>query len=258
MEHAGGGWWKRAVEEAGAGTRYAFSLDGGPARPDPRSPSQPDGIDAPSEVVDHGAFVWSDERWRGTPLAGAVLYELHVGTFTPRGTFDAVIDRLPHLASLGVDAIELLPVAEFSGARGWGYDGVQLFAPHHAYGGPAGLKRLVDACHAAGIGVVMDVVYNHFGPAGCHLPEFGPYLTDRHRTAWGDAVNFDGPGGAEVRAFVIDNARMWLRDYHCDGLRLDAVHAIVDDSATHILLELASAVDELAAHLCRPLFVIAE
>jgi maltooligosyltrehalose trehalohydrolase len=258
MEATGGGWWTRAVDLAGPGSRYAFSLDGGPPRPDPRSASQPDGIDTPSEVVDHGAFVWRDAGWRGPVLAGSVLYELHVGTFTPRGTFDAVIDRLPHLVGLGVDAIELLPVAEFSGARGWGYDGVQLFAPHHAYGGPAGLKRLVDACHAAGIGVVMDVVYNHFGPAGCHLPEFGPYLTDRHHTGWGDAVNFDGPGSAEVRAFAIDNARMWLRDYHCDGLRLDAVHAIVDDSPTHILEELAAAVDELAAHLRRPLFVIAE
>jgi maltooligosyltrehalose trehalohydrolase len=255
---AGGGWWTRAVDLAGPGTRYAFALDGGPPRPDPRSPSQPDGIDAPSEVVDHGAFVWRDDGWRGTLLAGAVLYELHVGTFTPRGTFDAVIDRLPHLVSLGIDAIELLPVAEFSGGRGWGYDGVQLYAPHHAYGGPDGLKRLVDACHAAGVGVVMDVVYNHFGPAGCHLPEFGPYLTDRHRTGWGDAVNFDGADSTEVRAFVIDNARLWLRDYHCDGLRLDAVHAIVDDSATHVLEELAAAVDELAAHVRRPLFAIAE
>jgi maltooligosyltrehalose trehalohydrolase len=258
MEHIGSGWWRRDVTEAGAGTRYAFSLSGGPPRPDPRSASQPEGVHGPSEVVDHGAFRWHDESWRGVTLAGAVLYELHVGTFTPEGTFDAAIDRLPHLVDLGVDAIELLPVAEFSGRRGWGYDGVDLFAPHHAYGGPEGLKRLVDACHAAGLGVVMDVVYNHFGPAGCYLGEYGPYLTDRYRTGWGEAVNFDGPGCDEVRDFVIDNALMWLRDYHCDGLRLDAVHAIFDESPTHVLEELATAVDELAAHVRRPLFVIAE
>lgn len=252
------GWWTATVDSAGPGTRYGFSLDGGPARPDPRSPSQPDGVQGLSQVVDHGSFPWRDSGWRGVPLAGSVLYELHVGTFTPEGTFDAAIERLDHLVSLGVDAIELLPVVEFSGSRGWGYDGVDLFAPHHAYGGPDGLKRLVDACHRAGIGVVMDVVYNHLGPAGNFLPEFAPYFSDRHHTNWGDAVNFDGPGSDEVRSFVIDNALMWLRDYHCDGLRLDAVHAIVDESATHILEELGAAVSALAAAERRPLFVVAE
>lgn len=258
MARGAGGWWHRVAESAGPGTRYAFSLDGGPPRPDPRSPSQPEGVHGPSELVDHGAFRWTDHGWRGVHLPGAVLYELHVGTFTPAGTFDAVIDRLPHLVDLGVDAVELLPVAEFSGERGWGYDAVDLFAPHHAYGGPDGLKRLVDACHGHGLGVVVDVVYNHLGPSGNFLPELGPYFTDRHTTNWGDAVNLDGPGSHEVRAFLVDNALAWLRDHHCDGLRLDAVHAIVDDSAIHLLEQLARAVEVLAAHLRRPLFLIAE
>ncbi|MGV9325881.1 malto-oligosyltrehalose trehalohydrolase [Streptosporangium sandarakinum] len=258
MRHSGDGWWERAVEEVGPGTDYAYSLDGGPPRPDPRSPYQPYGPHGPSRLVDHAAFGWTDDRWRGTPLPGAVLYELHVGTFSPAGTFDGAIEHLPHLAELGVDAVELMPVAEFSGGRGWGYDGVSLFAPHHAYGGPDGLKRLVDACHAHGLGVVMDVVYNHLGPSGNYLPEFGPYFTGRHSTNWGDAVNFDGPGSDEVRAFVVDNALMWLRDYHVDGLRLDAVHAIADDSAVHVLERLAEEVEALAAHVRRPLFLIAE
>lgn len=258
MRPAGRGWWECRAEAAGPGTEYSFSLDGGPPRPDPRSAFQPRGIDGPSRVVDHAAFAWTDQRWRGLPLAGSVLYECHVGTFSPEGTFDGVIGRLDHLAELGVDAIELLPVAEFSGPRGWGYDGVDLFAPHHAYGGPDGLKRLVDAAHGRGLGVVMDVVCNHLGPAGNYLPEFGPYFSGRHQTNWGDAINFDGPGSDEVRRFVIDNALTWLRDYHCDGLRLDAVHAIRDDSATHILEELAVEVGALAAHAGRPLFLIAE
>jgi maltooligosyltrehalose trehalohydrolase len=253
-----GGWWASSVADAGPGTDYSFKINGGPALPDPRSAFQPSGIHGPSRVVDHAAFVWSDGGWRGLPLAGSVLYECHVGTFSAEGTFDGAIAHLDHLAGLGIDAIELLPVAEFSGDRGWGYDGVDLFAPHHAYGGPDGLKRLVDAAHARGLGVVMDVVYNHLGPAGNYLPLFGPYFSGRHQTCWGPAVNFDGPGSDEVRRFVIDNALMWLRDYHCDGLRLDAVHAIADDSATHILEDLAAEVAALAAHAGRPLFLIAE
>jgi maltooligosyltrehalose trehalohydrolase len=253
-----GGWWASSVDNAGPGSDYSFCIDGGPALPDPRSAFQPGGIHGPSRVVDHSAFAWTDDAWRGLPLAGSVLYECHVGTFSAEGTFDGAIEHLGHLTSLGVDAIELLPVAEFSGERGWGYDGVDLFAPHHAYGGPEGLKRLVDAAHARGLGVVMDVVYNHLGPAGNYLPQFGPYFSQRHQTNWGPAVNFDGPGSDEVRRFVIDNALMWLRDYHCDGLRLDAVHAIADDSATHILEELAVEVTALAAHVGRPLFLVAE
>jgi maltooligosyltrehalose trehalohydrolase len=258
MSRAERGWWAATVAGAGPGSDYSFSLDGGPPRPDPRSAWQPRGIHGPSRVVDQAAFGWSDAGWRGMPLLGSVLYECHVGTFSAEGTFDGAIGHLGHLAGLGVDAVELMPVAEFSGARGWGYDGVDLFAPHHAYGGPDALKRLVDAAHDHGIGVVMDVVYNHLGPAGNYLPEFGPYFSARHRTNWGDAVNFDGPGSDEVRRFVIDNALMWLRDYHCDGLRLDAVHAIADQSATHILEELAAEVEALAAALGRPLFLIAE
>jgi maltooligosyltrehalose trehalohydrolase len=258
MQRRDGGWWSSSVDDAGPGSDYSFKINGGPAIPDPRSAFQPGGIHGPSRVVDHAAFGWSDNGWRGLPLAGSVLYECHIGTFSGEGTFDGAIGHLGHLAGLGVDAIELLPVAEFSGQRGWGYDGVDLFAPHHAYGGPDGLKRLVDAAHGHGLGVVMDVVYNHLGPAGNYLPQFGPYFSERHQTNWGPAVNFDGPGSDEVRRFVIDNALMWLREYHCDGLRLDAVHAIVDDSATHILEQLAVEVAALAAHEGRPLFLIAE
>jgi len=258
MERGAGGWWTGVADGAGPGADYAFSLDGGPPRPDPRSPFQPTGVCGPSRLVDHAAFAWSDSGWRGLPLAGSVLYELHVGTFSAEGTFDGAIGHLGHLAELGVDAIELMPVAEFSGDRGWGYDGVDLFAPHHAYGGPDGLKRLVDAAHDHGLGVVMDVVYNHLGPAGNYLPEFGPYFSATHQTNWGPAVNFDGPGSDEVRRFVIDNAVAWLRDYHCDGLRLDAVHAIADDSATHILEQLADEVSALEAHLGRTLSLVAE
>ncbi len=258
MVPADGSWWELTVEDAGPGTRYRFSLDGGPGRPDPRSAFQPEGINGPSEVVDHSAFGWTDRSWRGIPLAGAVLYELHVGTFSVEGTFAGAIEHLDHLVELGVDAVELLPVAEFSGNRGWGYDGVDLFAPHHAYGGHEGLKALVDACHAAGIGVVMDVVYNHLGPAGNYLPEFGPYFSGRHKTNWGDALNYDGPDSGEVRRFVIDNALCWLRDYHIDGLRLDAVHAIVDDSATHLLEQMATEVRALSAATHRTLFLVAE
>ena len=250
------GWW--TAEIGGPGTDYAFVLDGGDPRPDPRSAWQPHGVHGPSRVYDHAAFEWTDELWRGLPLAGAVLYELHVGTFTAEGTFDAAIARLDHLVELGVDAVELLPCNAFAGERGWGYDGVAWYAVHHPYGGPDGLKRLVDACHARGIGVVMDVVYNHLGPAGNYLPEFGPYLTDAHTTPWGSAVNLDRAGSEEVRRYILDNASMWLRDYHVDGLRLDAVHALVDERATHLLEELAVEVEALGAQLRKPLFLVAE
>jgi maltooligosyltrehalose trehalohydrolase len=252
------GWWRVEVADAGPGTRYSYAVDGGDPRPDPRSPWQPEGVDGPSAVVDHSQFEWHDDSWRGAVLANAVIYELHVGTFTPTGTFDSAIERLDHLVELGVTAVELLPVAEFSGARGWGYDGVDLWAPHHAYGGPEGLRRLVDACHARGLAVIADVVYNHLGPAGNYLPEFGPYFTDSYHTPWGSAVNMDGADSDGARAFVVDNACSWLERYHMDGLRLDAVHAIVDESALHILEELAVAVAGLSAHLGRTLWLIAE
>jgi len=258
MERAPGGWWELSVPEASSGCDYAFSLEGGTPLPDPRSAFQPHGIHGPSRLVDHSTFPWSDGAWRGVPVAGSIIYECHIGTFSAPGTFDGAIEHLDYLADLGVDAIELLPVAEFSGRRGWGYDGVDLFAPHHSYGGPSGLKRLVDAAHARSLGVVMDVVYNHLGPAGNYLAQFGPYFSGRHQTNWGDAVNFDGPGSDEVRRFVIDNALMWLRDYHCDGLRIDAAHAIVDDSATHVLEEMAVETRALASHARREMFLIAE
>ncbi len=251
------GWWE-LDEPVNAGTDYAFSIDDGPPLPDPRSAWQPHGVHGPSRVVDFGAFPWSDQLWRGVPLPGAVIYELHVGTFTDEGTFDAAIGKLDHLVDLGVGAVELLPVNAFPGEHGWGYDGVGLYAVQHSYGGPDGLKRFVDACHARGVGVVMDVVYNHLGPAGNYLSQFGPYFTDTHTTPWGPAVNLDAAGSNEVRAFVLDNVRMWLRDYHIDGLRLDAVHALQDDRATHLLEEMSAEVAALAAHVGRPLFLIAE
>src|SRR5579871_5955517 len=225
-------------------------------RPDPRSPHQPQGVHGPSAPVDFSAFRWTDAGWQAGELRDQVFYELHVGTFSPEGTFGGVVGRLDHLVDLGITAVELMPVAEFSGSRGWGYDGVDLFAPHHVYGGPAGLQRLVDACHSRGLAVVMDVVYNHVGPEGNYLPPH--YFTDRHHTAWGSAFNYDGPGADEARRFVIDNALMWLRDYRCDGLRLDAVHAIFDDSPRHVLDELAEEVHRLESRSERRLWVIEE
>ncbi|TMR03482.1 malto-oligosyltrehalose trehalohydrolase [Actinomadura soli] len=253
------GWWRTEIPDAAHGTDYGFVLDGGDELlPDPRSPWQPGGVHGPSRVYDHDRFAWTDQHWHGRPLPGSVLYEMHVGTFTPEGTFDAAAEQLDHLVALGIDAVELLPVAAFPGRHGWGYDGVHLWAPHEPYGGPDGLKRFVDAAHARGLAVVLDVVYNHLGPDGNRLAAYGPYFTDVHPTPWGDAVNFDQEGSEEVRAFVVQNALMWLRDYHFDGLRLDAVHAITDHSAVHILEDLSCAVACLSAHLGRELFLIAE
>ena len=250
-----GAW--RVIADAQHGEAYAFVVDGDEL-PDPRSAAQPDGVHAHSRVVDHRAFDWHDEGFRAPPLAGAILYELHVGTFSREGTFDGAIAHLDDLRALGASHVELMPVAAFDGSRGWGYDGVAPFAPYAPYGGPDGLKRFVDACHARGLGVVLDVVYNHLGPSGNYLARFGPYFTDRYRTPWGDAVNLDGPGSDEVRRFVIDNAVSWVRDYHVDALRLDAVHAIFDFSATHVLEELARAVHAAGATLGKHVAVIAE
>jgi maltooligosyltrehalose trehalohydrolase len=258
MEPARSGWWTASVPRARPGTDYGFVLDGDGPFPDPRSPFQPHGVHGLSRLVDHGTFAWTDDAWSAPPLDEAVIYELHVGTFTPAGTFDGAIERLDHLAALGVTHVELMPVAEFPGVRGWGYDGVDLFAPHHAHGGPDGLKRLIDACHARGLAVLIDVVYNHLGPDGNYLARFGPYFSHRYTTPWGDAVNFDAAGSDEVRRFVLDNALGWLREYHADGLRLDAVHEIYDKSAVHILEDIAAEVHALGASLGRRLVVIAE
>ena len=254
---ASGGWWSATVPGAAPDARYGFRLDGGDLLADPRSARQPDGPAGLSQCYDQAAFGWTDTGWRGAPLPGTVLYELHMGTFTAEGTFDAAIERLDHLAALGIGAVELMPVAAFPGRHGWGYDGISLWAVHEPYGGPDGLKRFVDACHARRLAVVLDVVYNHVG-IGNRLADFGPYFTDAHSTPWGPAVNLDQPGSDQVRAFIVDNALMWLRDYHLDGLRLDAVHALADSRPVHLLEQLAAAVRALSASLNRELVLIAE
>ena len=253
------GMWRVSVPNAGPGTDYAFLIDDDPQPyPDPRSRSQPMGVDAPSRVYDQAEFAWHDSTWQGPPLTGAVIYELHIGTFTTEGTFDSSIGRLDYLAELGITHIEIMPVAAFPGDHGWGYDGVALFAVRDGYGGPDGLKRLVDACHVRGIGVLLDVVYNHFGPVGNYTCKFGNYTTDKHHTPWGSAMNFEEAGSDEVRRFFIDNALMWMRDYHMDGLRLDAVHEFMDRSAIHFMEQLSAEVDVLSATLGRRLVLIAE
>jgi maltooligosyltrehalose trehalohydrolase len=251
------GWWESPVALA-AGTDYAFAVDGGDPRPDPRSPWQPHGVHGPSRTFDTGLHTWSDASWPGRDVRGAVIYELHVGTFTERGTLDSACERLDHLTDLGVDVVELMPVAAFPGVHGWGYDGVALYAVHEPYGGPAALQRFVDAAHARGLAVCLDVVHNHLGPSGNYLAQFGPYFTGRHHTPWGDAVNLDGDDSAEVRAFIVDSALRWLRDFHVDALRLDAVHALADDSPRHLLAELSDAVRDLSADVGRPLSLVAE
>ncbi len=243
MRGDGDGWFDCLCEEAHAGSRYTFRIDGGIKVPDPASRHQPDDVHAASAVVDPCAFDWKDEGWRGRPWHEAVIYELHVGTFTRSGDFAGVEARLDYLKGLGITAVELMPVADFPGARGWGYDGVLLFAPESAYGRPEDLKRLVQAAHERGLMVLLDVVYNHFGPDGNYLHAYaGKFFTDRHHTPWGKANNFDDDGSRVVRDFFIHNALYWLEEYHLDGLRLDAVHAIIDDSETHFLTELAETV----------------
>ena len=258
-----GGWWT-APFDLEPGTDYAFRVDGSPNRPDPRSALQPDGVHGPSRTVDPDTWRWTDQNWAGKDLRGSVIYELHVGTFTPEGTLDAAVSRLGHLVDLGVDIVELMPLAAFPGKAGWGYDGVGLWAVHEAYGGPDALARFVDAAHNAGIGVCLDVVYNHLGPSGNYLSVFGPYFTPAHHTPWGEAVNYDHDGSQQVRAFVIDSALRWMRDFHIDALRLDAIHEIKDDAAAtatpqrHVLAELSDAVAALSIEFGRPLSLVAE
>ncbi len=251
------GYFRLRHEHLRPGLRYSLSLDGGPPLADPRSRAQVS-LHGESILTCNEAFDWSDAHFLAVPLAASVIYELHVGTFAADGSFDGVIQRLPHLRELGVTHIELMPVAQFPGQRGWGYDGAHLYAPHPAYGGGQGLKRLVDACHAQRIAVLLDVVYNHLGPDGCVLPAYGPFLTQSYQAPWGSPLNLDGPGSREVRRFLIDNALYWLREYHIDGLRLDAVHTLFDLSARHFLEELAQSVDALAHQLAKPLVLIAE
>jgi maltooligosyltrehalose trehalohydrolase len=259
LQSDGAGYFEGCLDGVAEHARYVYVLDGIKTRPDPASRFQPDGVHGPSAVVDPGAFSWTDQAWKGLALRDYILYELHVGTFTEDGTFDAIIPRLPYLKhELGVTAIELMPVAQFPGTRNWGYDGAHPFAPHNGYGGPTGLKRLIDACHGLGLAVVLDVVYNHLGPEGNYLQDYGPYFTDRYRTPWGQAINYDGPDSDPVRRYFIGNALYWIGEYHIDALRLDAIHGIFDFSARHILQELAEAVQREAERLHRLVQVIAE
>jgi maltooligosyltrehalose trehalohydrolase len=257
MQPRGGGLFEIFVPEARPGMRYRYQLPDDRARPDPVSRLQEGSVHGPSTLFDP-AFAWTDQSWRGLELEDLVFYELHVGTFTPEGTLDAIIPRLGDLAELGVNAIELMPLAAFDGPRGWGYDGVLLYTVHAPYGGPRALQRLIDACHSRGLAVFLDVVYNHLGPSGNYLSELGPYFTTRHVTPWGEAINYDGPDSGPVRRFMIDNALSWVNDFHIDGLRLDAIHGIVDESPRHVLQELNDEVQALAARLGRRVQVIAE
>jgi maltooligosyltrehalose trehalohydrolase len=258
MQKDGSGYFVLDVPGVGAGQQYLYSPDGGPLYPDPASAFQPEGIYAASCVVDHAAFSWTDGDWKGRPLAESVLYEIHVGTFTPEGTFEAIIPRLDALTELGVNALELMPVAAFSGERNWGYDGVFLYAVFAGYGGPKGLKRLVDACHRRGIAVFLDVVYNHIGQEGNYLEAFGPYFSDKYHTPWGKAINYDGAWSDGVREFIVGNALYWAEHYHIDGLRLDAVHEIFDRNAVTIWDELYAAVREWEARSGRRCWLMAE
>lgn len=257
MTRAAGGWWRTTADVA-PDARYGYLLDDDPAvLPDPRSARQPDGVHARSALWDETGPAWTDHDWAGRPVEGAVIYELHIGTFTPAGTFDSAIAKLDHLVDLGVDFVELMPVNAFPGTHGWGYDGVLWYAVHERYGGPDGLARFVDACHGRGLGVLIDAVFNHLGPSGNYLPRFGPYLSQA-RNPWGNTVNLDGADSDEVRRYIIDCALRWMRVFHADGLRLDAVHALVDTTAIDILEELVAETDALAAQLGRPLSLVAE
>ncbi|MER2997508.1 malto-oligosyltrehalose trehalohydrolase [Pontibacter populi] len=251
------GYWVGLAEDAKPGTRYTFKLDNDNKFPDPASLSQPDGVHKASEVVDPN-YSWTDQNWKNLPLEEYIVYELHVGTFSEEGTFAGIINKLPELKELGITAIELMPIAQFPGKRNWGYDGVYPFAAQNSYGGPDGLRKLVDACHNAGIAVVLDVVYNHLGPEGNYTSNFGPYFTDKYNTPWGAALNFDDAHSDHVRNFFFQNALMWLRDFHIDALRLDAVHAILDTGAKHFLQELQEHVDHLATQQNKLYYLIAE
>lgn len=252
------GYWQVRTDNCPPGARYRYLIDEEHERPDPASHFQPDGVHGPSQVVDHAAFAWTDSEWSGLSLRSMIMYEVHTGTFTPEGTFDAITSRLGYLKDLGINAIELMPVAQFPGDRNWGYDGVYPYAVQNSYGGPEGLKRLVDACHRMGMAVILDVVYNHLGPEGNYLWDYGPYFTDRYRTPWGDAINYDGAYSDEVRSYFIGSALHWVSEYHLDALRIDAIHGIFDSSAKPFLQELGEAVHARADELGRKVYVIPE
>jgi maltooligosyltrehalose trehalohydrolase len=252
------GYWQVTADGIESGSRYVYQLDGELERPDVASHWQPDGVHKPSAVVNQQTFQWTDQGWNGVPLAEMILYELHVGTFTPEGTFDAIVPRLARLRELGVNAIEMMPVNQFPGCRNWGYDGVYTFAVQNSYGGPDGLKRLVDACHQHGIAVVMDVVYNHMGPEGNYFKDFGPYFDEKYHSVWGDAMNFDDAYCGGVRNYFLENAAYWFETFHCDALRLDAIQGIYDMSAKHFLLALSEKTAELSEKLGRKLYLTAE
>ncbi len=258
MQAGDGGFFAADLAGAGTGTRYQFLLDDGRLLPDPATRRQPEGVHGPSQVFDPGRYAWRNGSWKGLPLEELVFYELHVGTFTDAGTLEAAAERLPELADLGVTCVELMPVQPFPGERNWGYDGVDLWAVHEAYGGPEGLQRFVDQAHGHGVAVCLDVVYNHLGPEGNYLREFGPYFTSRHRSPWGDGVNYDGPGSEAVRSFVVGAALQWVRDFRVDALRLDATHAIPDDSPRHVVSEICDAVRDHARRSGRQVHVVVE
>jgi maltooligosyltrehalose trehalohydrolase len=258
MSPLGEGYWEAFVPGAAEGLRYMFVLDDGPARPDPASRYQPQGVHGPSEVLDLTAYPWADHDWKGLPLEEFIVYELHVGTFSPEGTFEGVLRQLPYLRELGITAVELMPVGQFPGVRNWGYDVAYPFAVQASYGGPRGLQRLVDACHRAGLAVVLDVVYNHLGPEGNYLGHYGPYFTDAYRTPWGPAINYDGPDSDHVRRYFMENIMQWHLYFHIDALRLDAVHGIFDHSARHVLQDFKEAARKASEATGRPFYVIAE
>ncbi len=253
------GYFTTFVNGLNSGTRYFYLLNASQQKPDPVSRSQPKGVHGPSEVIDPSEFEWEDQEWKGIPLQKMIIYEIHTGTFTNEGTFEAIIPFLDYLKNdLGVTAIELMPVAQFPGERNWGYDGTYPYAPQNSYGGPQGLRTLINACHQQGLAVILDVVYNHLGPEGNYLGDYGPYFTERYKTPWGPTINFDGPESDEVRRFAIDNALYWVTEYHFDGLRIDAIHGIFDFSARHILYDIREAIHRQAKKLGRHIVVIAE
>jgi maltooligosyltrehalose trehalohydrolase len=258
MQKTERGYWRVEASDVLPGAHYRYRLDNKTERPDPASRFQPQGVHGPSQVIDHSSFSWEDGLWKGMALEQYVIYELHAGTFTKQGTFDAIIQHLDYLRDLGITAIELMPIAQFPGTRNWGYDGVYPYAVQNSYGGPDGLKRLVNACHGKRIAVVLDVVYNHLGPEGNYLWDFGPYFTDKYKTPWGEAINFDGPYSDEVRHYFIQSALDWITDYHIDALRVDAIHGIFDFSARHFLQELGEAVHTRAEEFGRKILVIPE